>query len=102
VANKQKGRRVASAVVPSPEYHHPLDAAAIVTDLDDWGPCGGHPPRASVGFVGCSPAWPPAAEDEARCESARLAEESAEYGSLEIALAFAKLARRLGEGGGFR
>jgi hypothetical protein len=102
VANKQKGRRVASACAPSPEQHHPRDAADIVAGPNDWGPCGGHPPRASAGFVGCSPTWPPPADDEPRHDSARLAEESAEYGSLEIAIAFAKLERRLAEGDGPR
>jgi hypothetical protein len=102
VANEQKGRRVTSACAPSTEHHHPRDADAIVADPDDWGPCGGHPPRASAGFVGCSPTWPPPADDEPRYDSARLAEESAEYGSLEIALAFANLERRLAEAGGPR
>jgi hypothetical protein len=95
----RKRRRSASGA-SSPEHHSPRDAAAIVADPDDWDPCGGHPPRASAGFVGCSPTWPPPSEEgEPRCDSARLAEESAEYGSLEIVLAFAKLERRLAEGG---
>src|SRR6266511_2150959 len=102
VANKQEGRRVTSARAPSPTQHHPLDASAIVADPDDWGPCERHPARASAGFVGCSATWPPPEDSEPRCDSARLAEESAEYGSLGIAIAFATLEHRLAEGGGPR
>ncbi len=100
MAKKQEGRSVASACAPSPKQHHPPDAAAIVADPDAWGPCDGHAPRASAGFVGCSATWPPPENGEPRFDSARLAEESAEYGSLEVALAFASLERRLAEGGG--
>jgi len=50
--------------------------------------------------VGCSPTWPPPEDGEPRYASARLAEESAEVGSLEVALAFARLEFRLAEGGG--
>jgi hypothetical protein len=100
VANKRTGRRVTSASAPSPQQQHPRAAAAIVADPDDTrSPCKGHPPFASAGFVGCSPTWPPPAEGEPRYDSVRLAEESAEYGSLEVALAFARLERRLAEGG---
>jgi hypothetical protein len=102
VANKQKGRRVASACAPSPEQHHPRDAANIVAGPNDWGPCGGHPPRESAGFVGCSPTWPPSAEDEPRHDSARLAEESVACGSLEAAIALADTERDLAEGDGPR
>jgi hypothetical protein len=84
---------------PPPEQRHQPDDDTIVADPDDWGPCGGHPQRATCGFVGCSATWPPPADGEPRYASARLAEESAEYGSLEIALAFADLERRLAEGG---
>jgi len=96
---KTRTRRRSASGAPSPEHHGPRDAVAIVADPNDWGPCGGHPSRASAGFVGCSPSWPPPEDGEPRYDSARLAEESAEYGSLEIALAFASLKRRLAEGG---
>jgi hypothetical protein len=102
VANKQEGRSVASACAPSPKQHHPPDAVAIVADPDAWDPCDGHTPQASAGFVGCSATWPPPEDDEPRCESARLAEESAEYGSLEAVAALAALERRLAERGGPR
>lgn len=101
MAHKQKGRRVTSAHAPSPQQQ-PRDAVAIVADPDDWGPCDGHPPFSSAGVVGCSPTWPPPEEGEPRYASARLAEESTEYESLEIAQAFAKLERRLAEGSGPR
>jgi hypothetical protein len=93
---KTRGTHPGSSVQP---HRHPDDTPSIA-DPDDWGLCGGHPPRASAGFVGCSPTWPPPAEVEPRYACDRLAEESAEYGSLEIALAFAKLERRLAAAGG--
>lgn len=92
----RKRRRSVSGA--SPENHRSGDDSPSIADPHDWGPCGGHPLRATSGFVGCSPSWPPE-DGEPRYDSTRLAEESAEFGSLEVALASAKLERRLGEGG---
>ncbi len=80
-------RRRSAGGASSPKQHRPDDDSATY---------------ASAGFVGCSPTWPPPEDGEPRYVSARLAEESAEVGSLEVALAFARLELRLAEGGGRR
>ncbi len=95
-------RRRSASGASSPKQHRPDDDSPSIADPHDWPPCGGHPPYASAGFVGCSPTWPPPEDGEPRYVSARLAEESAEVGSLEVALAFARLELRLAEGGGRR
>jgi hypothetical protein len=68
--------RQADEEVTVPHEPHTEQALADAPDPEPWGPCPGHVPRASAGFVGCSPAWPPPAEGEPRYDSARLAEES--------------------------
>jgi hypothetical protein len=57
-------------------------------DPDDWAPCQGHPPQATVGFVGCSDHWPlPATDDPPGDDTARLAEASAARGTPDAAAA---------------
>jgi hypothetical protein len=64
--------------------HRPHDDLLLVADPDDaWGPCPGHPPWASAGFVGCSDHWPPPGDDLFDDCSARLAEAWATLGSLD-------------------